>query len=169
MSALSKKGITIIEIIVVIIILMILAIIAIYNSNKSFDMAKLAGYNQEFTSVYQALTNIKNQYDYGLIDLTSGEHYYSSYNKSGDTWYTIYGNNKTVDSSDEGFVEANERIVKELGLSDLKLSYDYRFKENKNGKSELELKLSNDDYIEIKGYRVRTYNDMQNLKESGAI
>ena len=165
----SKKGITIIEIIVVITILMILAIIAIYNSNKTYDMAKLTAYNQEFVSLYGALTNVKNQYNYGLIELTSGEHYYSSYTKSGDTWYTVYGMNEISESEDPDFIEVNEKIIKSLGLSDLKLSYDYKIRDSKTGKDVLEIKLSHDDFIEIKGYRVRTYNDMQNLKESGAI
>ncbi len=169
MRNMSKKGITIIEIVIVIIILILLAVIAIYNANKPLGMAQVAAYNQEFRSLYSALSYMKDRYNNGLIDLDEGEYFYSSFERDGDTWYTIYGLNQTGISTDTGFIETNEHIIENLGLSELKFSYEYSLRNESANKDDIKIKLLGDDYIDIKGYKIRTYDEMQELLESGAI
>ena len=166
MKKMSKKGITIVEIVVVIIILILLAVIAIFNTNRTMEMAQAMAYKEEFAALYSALTNLQTQYNLGFIEYTSGENYYSSFVNHEDndnTWYTIYGLNNV---SEVGY---SEKIIKNLGLDELKRSYEFRLRDDYNNKDDIQIKLLGDDYLDVKGYRIRTYDDILELMESGAI
>ena len=166
MKRMSKKGITIVELVVVIIILILLSIIAIFNTNKTMVMSEAMAYKQEFTALYTALTNLQMQYNLGEIEYTQGEHYYSSREDADDnnnTWYTVYGLNNY---SEEGY---SEKIIENLGLDELKRSYEFRLYDNKTEKDDIAIRFIGNDYVEINGYKVRTYEDIVNLMNSGAI
>ncbi len=169
MNRVSKKGITIIELVVVIIILILLAIIAIFNANKPWLMAQAMAYNEEFKAVYGSLSNLQTQYNMDIFDFEQGEHYYESFEEDGNTWYRIYGLNYLNTSTDQTFIETNEKIIKNLGLSGLKLSYEYRLRDENKNIDDIEIRLMGGDYIELKGYKIRTYSEMQELINSGAI
>ena len=166
MRNMSKKGITLVELVVVIIILILLSIIAIFNINKTMYMAEAMACKEEFTTLYKALTNLQTQYNVGLIEYTSGEHFYSSYENSGDnnnTWYTIYGLNHYTEA---GY---SEKIIENLGMDELKRSYEFRLHDNVSDVDDIKIKFIGNDYVEISGYKVRSYDDIVNLIESGAI
>ena len=166
MKRMSKKGITIVELVVVIIILILLSIIAIFNTNKTMVMSEAMACKQEFTSLYAALTNLQTQYNLGEIEYTSGEHFYSSREDEDDNnniWYTVYGLNNY------GEVGYSDKIIENLGLDELKRSYEYRLYDNKKEKDDIAIRFIGNDYVEISGYKVRTYEDIVNLMNSGAI
>ena len=165
----SKKGVTIIELVVVIVILILIAIIAIFNVNKPWLEAQAMAYNEEFRALYTSVATIQAQYNLGNIELTEGEYYYSSTNESGEIWYSVYGRNYLNTSTDPTFKSKNEQIVKNLGLSELKLSYEYKLRNAKEDKDQIEIRLIEGDYIEIKGYKIRTFDQMTELLNSGAI
>ncbi len=169
MKKMSKKGITIIELVVVIIILILLAIIAIFNTNKPWLKSKAMAYNEEFKALYSSLTNLQTLYNTGIVDLEQGEYFYASTRISGDMWYTLYGQNYIQTSFDTDFIKTNEKIIKNLGLSTLKLSYQFKLRDEKNNKDDIQIRLLGDDYIELKGYKIRTYEQMKELLDSGAI
>ena len=148
------------------IILILLSIIAVFNTNKTMNMAQAMSYKEEFTVLYKALTNLQTQYNLGLIEYTSGEHFYSSYQNSGDnynTWYTVYGLNNY---NQPGY---SEKIIENLGMDELKRSYEYRLHDNVTDTDEIKIKFIGNEYVEISGYKVRSYDDIVNLMESGAI
>ena len=166
MKRMSRKGITIVELVVVIIILILLSIIAIFNTNKTMVLSEGMAYKQEFTALYQALANLQMQYNLGDIEYTEGEHYYSSFEDPEDnnnTWYTVYGLNNYDQA---GY---SDKIIENLGLDELKRSYEFRLYDNKAEKDDIAIRFMGNDYVEIGGYKVKTYEDIVNLMNCGAI
>lgn len=165
----SKKGVTIIELVVVIAILILIAIIAIFNVNKPWLESQAMAYNEEFRALYTSVATIQAQYNMGNIELEEGKYYYSSTNESGEIWYSVYGMNYLNTSTDPDFISDNENIVKNLGLNGLKLSYEYKLRNTKEDKDEIQIRLLGGDYIELKGYKIRTFDELTELLNSGAI
>ena len=54
-------------------------------------------------------------------------------------------------------------------MDELKRSYEYRLHDNATDTDEIKIKFIGNDYVEISGYKVRSYDDIVNLMESGAI
>lgn len=162
----NKKGLTLIELVVVIIILILLAVIAIWNTQNTISRAEAATIISEFKSVYEAASTMKDMYDAGH-DLVEGEDYCEKvdYGESGesDIWYVVYG---IQDYS--GDVDANkydEKVVKDfLGIDELKRSYEFKISEDYESFSTVAVRYYDGRYVEVAGYKIRTYEDIQNAK-----
>ncbi len=164
----NKKGITIIEIMIVVIILILLAVIAIFNANKPMEMAKAMSIKEEFGALYTGLTNLQTLYNLGLIEYTSGEHYSSSFEDDNhDIWYIVYGLDNASNNADDN--KYDEKIIKNLGLDELKRSYEFRMRDYALDKDDIKIRFLNNEYVEVNGYRVRTYDDIIDLIDKGAF
>ncbi len=157
----TKKGITLIEIVIVIIILILLAIIAIYNTQKMSLKAEAVACETEFKALYTALSSLQTQDNMGLIDFDrEGEGVYFNKRDTGDsvTWYVVFGKDET----DE------EKIYTNLGLDNLKRSYRFRLRDLDNTRDEIFIEYLYGS-LKIGDYSVRSYEDIINLMNSGAI
>jgi Tfp pilus assembly protein PilE len=156
---LNKKGLTIIELVVVIIILILLAVIAVWSTSNIMKKAESASIYAEFKAVYSSAIQLKNYYNAETIDdYQEGRDYCASLlDADGRRWYVVYGLNHTDDG------RYNEAVIKNLGMDELKRSYQFTLDD------EVVLRYYNDEYTTVAGYRVRTYEDILALQESGAI
>lgn len=162
----SRKGITIIEIVVVIIILILLAIIAIYNANPTLNKAQAAVYESEFRALYGALNYLQTSYNMGDVEYTQGVHFAESYEDPDDnnnTWYIIYGDNYYYRY---GY---SKEIFQNLGLDGLNRSYEFKMHDNTTNSDDIKIRLYNGEYLNIGEYKVRTYDEIEELMNSGAI
>ena len=159
----SKKGITIIELVIVIIILILLAIIAIYNTQKLSLKADAILYETEFKALYTSLTSLQTQDNVDLIDfeeIVDGKpkYYNASYEEDGFTWYLLYGKDRW---------DYSETVFDNLDIDELKNSYKFRLR-NENEEDDLYIEYYGKT-VQIGDYTVRSYDDMINLMNSGAI
>ena len=157
MKNISKKGITLIELVVVIIILILLAVIAIWNTNRPLAQAEGANIATEFKAIYQSVSTLKDNFNAGY-DLTQGVDYcaLSSPDENGDVWYIVYGK-QDIDKYDEKVVSDG------LGLQDLQKSYEFRLNED-SFSSDVSVRYIDDRYVLYNGIKVRTYEDLQNVR-----
>ena len=162
------EGMTIIEIMIVVIILILLAVIAIFNANKPMEMAKAMSIKEEFGALYTGLSNMQTLYNLGLIEYTSGEHYSGSFeDENHDVWYIVYGlDNASKDPYENKY---NQHVIDTLGLDELKRSYEFRLRNYSEDKDEIVIRFLNNEYVEVNGYRVRTYDDIIDLIDKGAF
>ena len=161
----NKKGITIIELVVVIIILVLLAIIAIWNTNGTIRRAEAATIMNEFKAIYSAATVIKENYN-NFIDYSPepGLNYCEiTPDPSGD-WYTVYGVEALKDEDTKA--KFNDTVITEgLGIDELKRSYDFRWRDNNgNDLKDIEVRFHDGKMVDVAGYRVRTYEELQAVR-----
>ena len=164
MKSFSKKGITLIELVVVIIILILLAVIAILNSKPTQERAEYAAVLSEFKAVYTAVNTMKDLYNQGY-DLVPGEDYneIADYG-SGDLWYVVFGVQDY--NEDPNLNKYDERIViKHFGVDELKRSYEFKIHEsNLLDQDDVEVRFYNGRSVNVAGYEIRSYEDVQSIK-----
>ena len=152
----KNKGITMIEMVIVVIILILLAIIAIYTSRKPSLEAEAAVIYSEIKAVRTGVLKIQQEYNLGICDYTSGEHYNSVLLDETDTvvpnWYVIYG----MDNP-----KYSEEVLENFGLDELKRNYKVNFET-------AEVEFLNGP-VELGEYEINSYEDMVTLMESGVI
>ena len=108
-------------------------------------------------AVHTGVIKIKQEYELeNFEDYTSGEHYNTELTDSLDNvikdWYVIYGINDS---------RYNEKIMKNLGVDELKRNYAVNFNTS-------EVKFL-DGPVKIYEYEVNSYDEMKTLMESGVI
>ncbi len=156
-----KKGITLVELVVVIIILVLLAVIAMYNTNKPLQEAEALTVISEFRTVYQAVSNIKDNYNAGH-DLVEGEDYCEEVRRDDGSWYALYGlQDYSEDPRRNKYDEA--MLSKYLGIPELKRSYEYRINP-KYSSSDVEVRYFDGRSVKVNGFKVKTYEDLQNVR-----
>lgn len=152
----KNKGITMIEMVIVVIILILLAIIAIYTSRKPSLEAEAAVIYSEIKAVRTGVLKIQQEYNLGICDYTSGEHYNNVLRDETDTvvpnWYVIYG----MDNP-----KYSEEVIENFGLDELKRNYKVNFET-------AEVEFLNGP-VEIGEYEINSYEEMVTLMESGVI
>lgn len=153
----KQKGLTMMELVVVVILLIVLAVIAIYASNRPNREAEAAVLFTEMKAVQEGILKIRTEIGLGDTgeDYQAGIHYNEVYQEGGSEvpgWYIIYG------ISDPQY---NKTVLQNLGVQDLKHNYKVNF-----DTAEVELL---DGPIAIGEYKIRTYQEMKNLMESGVI
>lgn len=152
----KNKGITMIEMVVVVIILILLAIIAIYTSRKPSLEAEASVIYSEMKAVRTGVLKIRQEYDLGLHEYTSGEHYNTVLLDGTDAvvpdWYVIYG------MEDSRY---SDEILENYGIDELKRNYKINFET-------AEVEFLNGP-IELGEYEINSYEDMVTLMESGVI
>lgn len=170
----NNKGITMIEMVIVIIILILLAVITVWNTRSSYLKAEGANIYTEFVQLRKGAEMLLTFYNTGsLEDYQQGVHYCTKYEDSnGKTWFTLYGqdelgqtwyNARDAESPDKG--KNIFKAVKDAwGLDELKRSYDVFISDDK-----VEIKFSDNRYVEINNYKVYSYDDIKVLQESGAF
>jgi len=153
----KNKGITMIEMVIVVIILILLAIIAIYTSRKPSLEAEAAVIYSEIKAVRTGVLKIQQEYNLGICDYTSGEHYSSLLIDETDSdvpkkWYVIYG----MDNP-----KYSQEVLENFGLDELKRNYKVNFET-------AEVEFLNGP-VEIGEYEIHSYDEMVTLMESGVI
>ena len=121
-------------------------------------------YETEFKALYTSLTNLQTEYNVSLIEFEDtddvGYKYFNEKIEDGDvTWYIVYGKDRA---------DFDTRIFNYLGVDELKYSYKYRLRNLDNSKDEIFIEY----YVkpvQIGDYTVKSYEDMINLMNSGAI
>lgn len=164
MKSFMKKGITLIELVVVIIILILLAVIAIWNTRPTTQKGETALILSEFKSVYEAVNTMRSLYNAGE-ELVEGQDYCEKKQYGDETWYVVYGLQDY--SGDPAANKYNENVVKKnISVDELKRSYEFKLNESyESNKDDVEVRYYNGRYVDIDGYRIRTYTDVQNIKK----
>lgn len=144
----KNKGVSMIELVIVIVILIMIAAFAILSTQTTNLQAEATLLYTEMKALKKGVLSVKQDYDYGIIDtLEEGKHY----NVIEDGFYVIYGISEP---------EYSEEIIENLSLDELKRTYlvDYA-----TGDIELE------ESVTIGDYKIKTYDDIEKIIQSGAI
>ncbi len=152
----QKKGVTMIEMVIVVLILILLAITAIWPGKKVQTEAELANLYSEFKALHAGTLKIKQEYDMGLIEKEDlSKLFYQDETREFllDDWHA-------VESISSGHY--NEGLMEELGIEELKRNYEINIMEG-------DVRLLAEEGEKIGEYKVRTYEDIVALNESGAI
>ena len=146
----KNKGVSMIELVIVIILLIMIAVFAVLSTNTTTLQAEATLIYTEMKSLKKGIQTVSQNYNYGIIDSIDEGVHYNVMSEDGE-WYVIYGVSE---------VEYSPQIIKKLGLEELKRTYLVKFE---TGEIQLEEPIS------LGEYKIKTYEDIDTIMESGAI